>query len=92
MPRVLVLILLFAFTVYCLVDCLQTPANDQRTLPKPAWVILILLLPLAAGLAWLLVGRPAAPGASSPGMLRPRPQGPQAPRGPDDDPDFLRRL
>lgn len=91
MPRVLLLILFFAFTVYCLVDCLQTPQTEQRNLPKAAWVVLIVVLPVAAPLAWLVFGRPAPSGPPT-GMLRPRPQGPQGPRGPDDDPDFLRRL
>ena len=42
----------------------------------------VLLFPLAGSIAWLVAGRPQRP----PG------QRPLRPRGPDDDPDFLRKL
>jgi hypothetical protein len=99
MAKFLVIIEL-VLLVYCLVDCVQTDSADVRTLPKPIWVLLIILLPLFGGIGWLLAGKPqqgAQPArqvswpttrtSGFPEYERPRP-----PRGPDDDPDFLRTL
>ncbi|WP_026181206.1 PLD nuclease N-terminal domain-containing protein [Demetria terragena] len=83
MPRVIVPLLGLALTVYALVDCGQTGARRTRYLPKPAWLAVIVLLPFLGPAGWLLVGKVRqAPGPSR----RSRP------RGPDDDPDFLRGL
>ena len=85
MPRVVAAVALLAFTVYTLIDCVQTQDDQVRGLPKVVWVFVILLFPLAGGTAWYMGGRPTLPSL---------PQGrrPQGPRGPDDDPEFLRRL
>lgn len=84
MGKVLVGLLGLALTVYALVDCLQTPEKRARYLPKVAWPAVIVLVPLLGPLAWLALGKVrGAPG----GGRRPR-----GPRGPDDDPDFLRGL
>ncbi len=83
---------MLAFWLYCLFDAITTPDEETRNLPKILWVIIVLLLPLAGGVFWLLLGRPNGPRAQ--GMLphSARPARPEAPRGPDDDPDFLRDL
>lgn len=47
--------------VYCLVDAITSDADAVRNLPKPLWVLLVLLLPTAGSLAWLLLGRPQSP-------------------------------
>ncbi|MFF5210276.1 PLDc N-terminal domain-containing protein [Streptosporangium sp. NPDC000396] len=88
----LVALALLAFWLYCLFDAITTPDEEARNLPKLLWVIIVVLLPLGGGLLWLLLGRPVgprAPHALSPGD---RPSSPGAPKGPDDDPDFLRDL
>lgn len=72
-----------AITVYGVVDCVRTPAQRVRTLPKPVWVLVILLLPVLGAVVWLLAGK----NRSKPGG-RPSPR----PVAPDDDPDFLRRI
>jgi hypothetical protein len=69
--------------VYCLIDCIQTDSTTVRNLPKLGWLLLILVFPLVGGIAWLVAGRPR------PGPSR---RWASPPRGPDDDPDFLRRL
>jgi len=79
-------VLVIALTVYCLVNCLQAEDGAVRTLPKWAWVLLVVVLPLVGGVAYLLAGRPL-PSTGGPGRARNRP-----PQGPDDDDDFLRRL
>ncbi|MEZ0490801.1 PLD nuclease N-terminal domain-containing protein [Kineococcus sp. TBRC 1896] len=55
LPVVLELVLL----VFCLLDCVQTPADRVRNLPKLAWILLIVVLPVVGGVAWLVAGRPA---------------------------------
>jgi sorbitol-specific phosphotransferase system component IIC len=86
MLRVLPTLILLVLTIYALVDCIQTEQSRQRNLPKALWLVLILLLPLIGPIAWFLAGRPGAAGRGR-GTNRP-----PYPRGPDDDPDFLRNL
>ena len=84
MLRYLPALLSLALTVYCVVDAIQTEDAAVRSLPKLAWLALILLFPLVGSVAWLIAGRP-------PGRPRLTRQPPR-PRGPDDDPDFLKDL
>jgi hypothetical protein len=100
MAKFLVIIEL-ALLVYCLIDCIQTDSAAVRNLPKPVWVLLIILLPLFGGVGWLLAGRPER-GATTPATrgswptpssgASPTYRPSAAPKGPDDDPDFLRSL
>ncbi len=90
MANVVVGLALLAFWLYCLFDVITTPPEIVRTLPKAAWV-LVVMIPAMGGVLWLLAGRPV-PEPITPGQnLLPSPP-PPAPRGPDDDPDFLRSL
>jgi hypothetical protein len=84
---VLIAIVVFA-TIYALVDCVQTDRRLVRVMPKPAWLLAI-LVPVVGPLSWFLAGRAATRGGPTRGTGGGRPSGP---RGPDDDPDFLRRL
>ena len=81
--------LVLAFTIYCVVDVVRSNGSDVRGLPKPLWVVVVLLAPLAGGAAWLLAGRPRR--TRLPGTARLNPPRPHV-RGPDDDPDFLRTI
>ena len=97
MLRVLLPIALLAPTVYALVDCIQTDDEEQQHLPKLLWILIILLFPPVGPIAWLVAGRAGnrflgGPGAGGPGPLGRARSRDQAPRGPDDDPDFLRGL
>lgn len=87
MLRYLPLLLALGVVVWALVECLQTPSPQVRTLPKLVWVLVIVVLPLLGALAWFVAGRPAR-NAGGGGAGRRLP----GPMGPDDDPDFLRRL
>lgn len=82
MLRILPVIVSLALSIYCVVDCIRSDDGAVRGLPKLVWVFVILLFPLAGSLAWLFAGRPKA---------APTPRR-QLPRGPDDDPDFLKGL
>ncbi|CCH77102.1 conserved exported hypothetical protein [Nostocoides japonicum T1-X7] len=87
MVRYLPLLLVLAVIVWALVECLQTPSTEVRALPKLVWVAVIVLLPILGAVAWFVAGRPTGhPGGGGSGRTLSRPM------GPDDDPDFLRRL
>ncbi len=89
MPRVVLLLAVIAFTVYCLVDCLQAEDQRIRNLPKLLWTVIIVFFPVAGPGAWLIAGRPGTFLSGQPGPPAPPQRGPI---GPDDDPDFLRGL
>lgn len=88
--------------LFCLFDVLTTDEGDVRFLPKFGWFLVVLLgLQIGAAL-WLLFGRPRRT-VVSPGHLERRGDAgsvwrqatdppPEAPKGPDDDPDFMRNL
>jgi Phospholipase_D-nuclease N-terminal len=86
----IVLLALFAFWVYCILDVIATDNSLCRNLPKISWLFLVLMLPEIGGVAWLLLGRPEKAGYR-PGdtdyrkpMIRPR--------GPEDSPGFAEYL
>ena len=80
--RVLLTLITVGITIYAFLDCLRCTEEEVRNLPRPLWM-LVTLVPLVGGLAWLVSGRPAA---GRPGGL------PVRPLAPDDDPEFLRSL
>jgi hypothetical protein len=86
--RVLLLLAGLALTIYAVVDCIQTDDEKVKYLPKIAWVVLVVLVPWVGPLAWLIAGRarsfPSGPWSSKRPIT--------GPRGPEDDPDFLRNL
>lgn len=84
MLRVALVLLLLGLWISSIVDVLRTPRPAARTLPKWAWLLIVILIPLIGGLIWFFLGR-ERPG---PGRLFGR----RAPSAPDDDPQFLRRL
>jgi hypothetical protein len=95
--KVLLVFLAFGLLVYSLIDCSRTPqAAMPSTLPRAAWVVVMILLPIVGPLYWLVASRTdknRGPG-SAPRGGRPGPSsGPsRRPIGPDDDPDFLHGL
>ena len=91
--RVVLIALVVFATIYALVDCLQTDRRLVRIMPKTVWLIAV-LVPVLGPV--VLARRRASdarggPGPASRGPGR-RPPGPRGPMGPDDDPDFLRKL
>ena len=106
------------FWLYCLTDAIVTPAAECRGMPKPAWLVVIILTFIGGAVAWLIV-RPPARNSSVPLTAAARrapddgnfragrwtdagdavahhPAGRARvtawPKGPDDDPEFLRAL
>ncbi|MFJ6781862.1 PLD nuclease N-terminal domain-containing protein [Streptomyces yangpuensis] len=88
MLRYLPFLLIIALTIYAFIDCLNTPEEEVKHLPKAMWVIIILLFSIVGPVVWLVAGkkRVAAGG------------GGRGPRGrtqwvaPDDNPEFLKSL
>lgn len=75
--------------VFAIFDLIATPKERVRYLPKALWFVILFLAPVGP-LLWLFFGRmkPAAPPKPSSGGWTP----PPGPKGPDDDPDYLRGL
>ncbi|MCP9986969.1 PLDc N-terminal domain-containing protein [Streptomyces sudanensis] len=85
MIRALMFILPIALTIYAFIDCLNTPEDEVRHLPKVMWVFVVLLFWVVGPVVWLVAGR-----------TRRAPAGGPRRRGgwvaPDDNPEFLRSL
>ena len=73
--------------VYCVLDVLTSPRSAVRTLPRPVWVVVV-LLPWFGPAAWFLAGRPRKADRAAATKAGP----PPVPVAPDDDEDFLREL
>lgn len=84
MIKPLVVLVAAALSVWAVLDLVQTPRDRVRGQSKALWALLALVVPVLGPLAWLALGR-TSPSRGGPA----RPPGPV---GPDDDPDFLRRL
>ena len=63
-------------------------ADRVRNMPRWAWVLVILLIPLLGPIAYFLFGRPQPPPTEGGPVRRTAPR----PSSPDDDPDFLRSM
>jgi hypothetical protein len=82
--RVALAVAVLAIFVYGLVDVIRTDGRQARGISKPAWIIVMIILPVLGAVLWLLIGRPRG--------TPPVRQNYSHPTSPDDDPDFLRNL
>jgi len=88
--RVLLPLILALIMVFSVID-IATIDNDRvRHLPKPIWIVLVILLSLIGSILWWGIGRGPVEQRSH-GRVPDPPPPPRA-KGPDDDPDFLRSL
>ena len=89
MPRVLLVLVVLAASIFCIIECIQSDDREIRNLPKIVWLLVILIAPIVGSVAWLLAGRPQAqpevPRAYRPPVAR-------SSSAPDDDPMFLAGL
>lgn len=74
------ILLAIAFWVYSIVDCAVQPPTRHRGVNKPAWLVIVVILPVIGGVLWFVIGRTGAAAMAA------------ARRAPDDDPEFLSRL
>jgi len=64
-------VVLFALWFWAILDCIATDSILVRNLPKQLWLMLVILVPSAGALAWLLLGRPEGAGFSLGGNYTP---------------------
>ncbi|MET1051695.1 MAG: PLD nuclease N-terminal domain-containing protein [Mycetocola sp.] len=77
---IILIVGLVVATIYSVIDCAMIPANRVRGLKKPAWILIILLLPVLGVILWFTVGRARAGHEARPQLA------------PDDDPAFIGTL
>jgi hypothetical protein len=82
--RVVLAVAVLVIFVYGLVDVIRTDGRLTRGISKPAWIVVMIVLPVLGAILWLLIGRPRD--------SAPVRQAHSHPTAPDDDPDFLRNL
>ncbi|WP_151771867.1 PLD nuclease N-terminal domain-containing protein [Streptomyces abyssomicinicus] len=96
MLRILPFLLVLALWIYAFIDCLNTPEEKVRGLPKVVWVLIILFLGevLVGPIAWLVAGKVRHGAAASTGSTPSEWHRNHRPGSvaPDDDPAFLSRL
>lgn len=82
MPRLLVagVVLYAAIAIYSFFDCAFRDRSLIKVLPKWAWLLVIILIPVVGIALWYLFGRVTVPKRST------------RPIAPDDDPDYLDRI
>ncbi|MFD3971550.1 PLD nuclease N-terminal domain-containing protein [Streptomyces cyaneofuscatus] len=86
-------ILPLALMIYAFIDCLNTPEEDTKHLPKIAWVFIILLFWVVGSIGWLFAGKVRHSAAGGAGFSSWQPGGRrQQWVAPDDNPDFLKSL
>ncbi|MCD2466237.1 MULTISPECIES: PLD nuclease N-terminal domain-containing protein [unclassified Streptomyces] len=83
MLRALLFIIPLALMIYAFIDCLNTPEEEVKHLPKPVWAIVVLLFSVVGAIGWIVAGkdrRPRTRGGAG-GWV-----------APDDNPEFLKSL
>ncbi|MBT2515732.1 PLD nuclease N-terminal domain-containing protein [Arthrobacter sp. ISL-30] len=85
MLRVVAVVAILVVFVYGLVDVIRTDRNSTRSISKPAWIVVMIVLPVVGAILWFIFGHPY-------GNKRAAPQSYRHPTAPDDDPEFLRNL
>lgn len=90
MLRYLPYLLVLALWIYAFVDCLNTPEQEVRGLPKVVWVLIILFFGevMIGPIAWLIAGKRRRPVTA----VGAGPAGRREWIAPDDNPEFLRSL
>ncbi|MCX3061283.1 PLD nuclease N-terminal domain-containing protein [Streptomyces beihaiensis] len=95
MFRYLPYLLVLGLWIYAFIDCLNTPEEEVRGLPRVVWVLIILFFGevLVGPIAWLVAGkhRTVPAGGSTPSEWH-RTHRSAAYVAPDDNPEFLRSL
>ena len=46
-----------AFWIYSIVDCALQPPTRHRGVSKPAWMLIVIILPVLGGVLWFAIGR-----------------------------------
>ncbi len=78
------LIIVTALMIFSIIDCTRTEEGRIRSLPKWAWLVIIIFVPGIGSIAWLVAGRPRGPGRGGRKKKKIIPPG--------DIPDWLKKL
>ncbi|MFK0008614.1 PLD nuclease N-terminal domain-containing protein [Paenarthrobacter sp. NPDC090520] len=84
MLRVVGIVVVLVVFVYALIDVIRTDSRSTRGISKPAWIVVMIVLPVLGAILWFIFGRPYGRPSAKP--VR------SYPTAPDDDPEFLRNL
>ena len=84
MLRVVAIVAVLVVFVYALVDVIRTDRGSTRSISKPAWIVVMIALPVLGAIMWFIFGRPYG--------NKPAPKPVRHPTAPDDDVEFLRNL
>ena len=76
-------LLLAAVTLYALFHCLTRDSSQIAVLPKWAWALIVVCVPVIGVLLWFLIGYKSTKLHSNRGIH---------PTGPEDDPEFIRKI
>lgn len=89
-PGAVIALITFVLLVYSLVDIIMSAEDTPHGVPKLMWLVMVLILPLAGSIVWLVVSRRAraATRSSSPGRGQARPSTPD----PVSDAEYRRRI
>ncbi|MGX4690519.1 PLD nuclease N-terminal domain-containing protein [Streptomyces sp. JNUCC 63] len=92
MLRVLTILVPLALTIFAFIDCLNTPEDEAKHLPKIAWVFIILLFWVVGPIVWLAAGKDRRPPANgrTPSEWHRNHRAQYV--APDDNPEFLKSL
>jgi hypothetical protein len=88
-------LVLLGLWLYVILEVITTDSTLCRNLPKPLWLVIVILLPSVGSVAWLIAGRPQNKafgiGGGSYSANRPAPNTPYkpAPRGIEDRDDWV---
>ena len=56
--RIVLIVLVFALTLYALLDCARTPDESMPArMPKYLWITLVVLFPTIGPIAWIIFSR-----------------------------------
>jgi len=81
---VIATIIVTALMIFSIIDCSRTEEGRIRSLPKWAWLVIIIFVPGIGSISWLIAGRPKGPGGGGRRKKKIIP--------PDDNPDWLKKL
>ncbi|NLG55484.1 MAG: PLDc_N domain-containing protein [Rhodococcus sp.] len=92
MPYVLFAVVTMALWIFCLVDVITRDESQLQHLPKPAWLLIVLLVPTVGSIMYLLVGREhTARPLPTTGYTEYERPGRHIAQNPEDDEEFLRK-